>query len=210
MPPLLVNLIADYEQNANLPPIWKCCPCCFSEQASFKQHDCRIRELRYVVTFWVKTFLLTLFRWKCSVCKETFTVYPRFLLPYKRFITPSMLSLCRDYLSVGEATYRDIAHPGKSQYAYENNGSQEFSHVTIWNWFKGLLPFAKNAHKTILLLFRVVPDSSIHREVIPVNSRKYQSEERKICLEQVEFVIRVAGELGKSRIYVSNFPTTLN
>lgn len=210
MPPLLVNLIADYEQNANLPPIRKCCPCCFSEQATFKQHDSRARELRYVVTFWVKTFLLTLFRWKCSVCNATFTVYPRFLLPYKRFITPSMLSLCQNYLRVGEASYRDIAYPGKSQYAYENNGSRELSHVSVWNWFKGLLPFAQNAHKTIQLLFRAVPDSSIHREVIPVNSRKYQSEERQICLEQVELVIRVAGALGKSRINVSHFPTTLN
>jgi len=207
---LLINLIADYEHNANLPPVRKCCPCCFSEQAIFKQHDCRTRELRYIMTFWVKTFLLTLFRWKCSVCKETFTVYPKFLLPYKRFITPSMLLLCQHYINMGEATYRDIAHPEKSHYAYESNSSRELSHVSIWNWFKGLLPVVKNAHELMLLLFRAKPDNSLHRDVIPINPHKYQSEKRKICLEQVELVLRVAENLKRSNINVSNFPTMLN
>ena len=210
MTPLLTDLIADYEQTTHSPPKNKRCPCCFSEQVSFKRHDCRTRELRYVVTVWVKLFSLTLFRWKCSVCKGTFTVYPKFLLPYKRFITPSILLLCQQYLSKGEETYRDTAHPDKSQYLYENNDSQEFSHVSIWNWFKGLLPFAKNAHKAIALLFRAKPDSALHREVIPINSRKYRSESRRACLEQVELILRIAAELGRHKINVSSFPTIVN
>jgi hypothetical protein len=209
MTTILANLITDYKQTANLPPKRKHCPCCFSEQATFKQHDCRTRELRYIASFWVKTFVLTLFRWKCCVCNETFTVYPQFLLPYKRFITPSMLLLCHNYLCQGEASYRDIAHPDKSQYAYQNNHSQEFSHVTIWNWFKGLFPFTKNIHKVIMLLFRADPNCSIHRELIPINSCKYRSEARKICLEQVEPVLRIS-QWKHHKINVSNFPTIVN
>ena len=210
MKTLLTDLIDDYEQNATFPPNRKCCPCCFSEQATFKRHDSRTRELRYLVTFWVNTFLLTLFRWKCSVCKESFTVYPDFLLPYKRFITPSMLLLCQQYLRRGEASYREIAHPEKSHYVYNGKDSQELSHVSIWNWFKSLLPFARNAHKVIGHLFQIDPDSSIHREVIPINPHKYRSENRKNCLEQVELVTRISGEIERLNLNVSHFPTIVN
>jgi len=210
MAPLLTALITRYEQTANLPPCLERCPCCHSEQVIFKQHDCRTRELRYCVTFWVKTFLLTLFRWKCSVCKGTFTVYPEFLLPYKRFITPSMLSLCQQYLSQGEATYRQIVRPDGSQYVYENNSTQELSHVSLWNWFKGLSPFSRYAHQAVQLLFQVVPDSSIHREVIPINPHKYRSDPRKHCLQQMELILRVLRHLGQHKINVRIFPTIVN
>ena len=210
MPPSLQDLISHYQHMSNFPPNLNRCPCCQSEQVTFKQHDSRTRELRYCVTFWVNTFLLTLFRWKCSVCNATFTVYPEFLLPYKRFITPSMLLLCRDYLSTGKATYRQTVRPGGSQFAYKNNNNQELSHVSLWNWFKGLSVFNQYAHKAVKLLFKAVPDNSIHREFIPINPHKYQSESRRHCLEKVEFILRVIRHLSKHRINVRIFPTILN
>ncbi len=209
MDQILNDLISNYKHNANLSPCLECCPRCYSKQVTFKQHDCRSRELRYFVNFFVKTFLLNLYRWKCSICKTTFTFYPDFLLPYKRFITPSIQLLCQKYIKMGEASYREIAHPQGSQYTY-NNSSQEFSHVSIWNWIKGLSVYEKYAYKAAQLLLRVIPDGYIHRDIIPINPNKYQSDHRRQYLEKTELVIRVVEYLDRHNIKRSIFPTVVN
>ena len=210
MTPKLNDLIADYQRTANLSPCLESCPLCYSHNITFKQHDSRTRELRYCEYFFVKTFLLTLFRFKCSVCKKTFTFYPDFLLPYKRFITPSILSLCQAYLSMGEASYRQIVRPNDSQYAYQDSSNQELSHVSLWNWFKGLSALSTSAHKAAHWLFQLIPDCPVHRDVTPVNPRKYRSEARLACLQQAEWVIRVNHYLQEHTINVRLFPTIVN
>ncbi len=210
MTTILADLISSYQKSANIPPCLEHCPRCRSENATYKQHDCRTRELRYCDNYFVKTFLLTLFRWKCRVCEGTFTIYPAFLLPYKRFITPSIRVLCQKYLSMGESSYREIVHPEGSHYAYRDDDNKELSHVSLWNWFKGLSSFTQYARKGIQLLFRAVPDCSIHRDVIPINPRKYRSDDRKHCLEQTELVLRVIDYFDEHNIDVNIFPTTMN
>ena len=133
MPPSLQDLISHYQHMSNFPPNLNRCPCCQSEQVTFKQH-----------------------------------------------------------------------------FAYKNNNNQELSHVSLWNWFKGLSVFNQYAHKAVKLLFKAVPDNSIHREFIPINPHKYQSESRRHCLEKVEFILRVIRHLSKHRINVRIFPTILN
>jgi hypothetical protein len=207
---LIGKTMSRYQQNANISPNLKHCPRCQSKNVVYKQHDCRTRNLRYLENFLVKTFQLILFRWKCTVCEKSFTVYPAFLLPYKRFITPSICQLCQQYLRMGEATYRQIVHPEERHYAYVDDDNKELSHVSLWNWFNSLSIFAEYARKGVQLLLRTVPESSIHRDIIPINSRKYKSDDRKHCLEQTELVLRVVRHFHEHNIDVKIFPTILN
>lgn len=45
-------------------------------------------------------------RWKCPACRASFTEYPDYAIPRKRFVRRAVESLCRQYLEGGSASYR--------------------------------------------------------------------------------------------------------
>ena len=201
------KMIDDYVQKANLPPLLDRCPCCHSDNVSFKQHDNRKRKINFFTDeLIIQIEIILLFRWKCYFCKDKFTVYPDFLLPYKRFITNDILKLCHDYIKRGTTSYRKIVQPHGSHYVYSSTDSCELSHVTVWNWFKTLASFMETAHKATLLLVKKIPNCGIHRDILPITARKFQSEQRHQLLKISECVMRTYDTIDKFNLNINIFP----
>jgi hypothetical protein len=47
-------------------------------------------------------------KWKCRGCKRTFTQYPSFAAPFKRYTRATIERLCAKYLEEAKATYRRV------------------------------------------------------------------------------------------------------
>ncbi|MCP4395355.1 MAG: hypothetical protein GY804_13975 [Alphaproteobacteria bacterium] len=62
------------------------CHCCHHKPEVFKLHESRKRQFRLIVEDIVKVTVSFLLRWKCIDCGTTFTEYPSFALPHKRFV----------------------------------------------------------------------------------------------------------------------------
>ena len=203
--------IAKYTQEANLPPkIDKCC-FCHVKNALFKQHDCRERKIRVLLSnLAIQIITIPLFRWKCVTCNHKFTFYPSFLMPYKRFTTDSIIKLNENYINTGETSYRKIVHPQESHYAYDDKVKFcELSHSTLWNWMQTIACSVDIAKRAVSLLIKKNYSCTIHRAIIPINPKKYQSEERKELLIKVEDVLRTHYFLIQHKIAINLFPRIL-
>ena len=75
-----------------------CCPRCLLQPINFTLHECRKRTFRYIDGNFVKVLLTLLPRWKCSSCRKTFTVYPSFALPHKRYAQEDIVKISKNYI----------------------------------------------------------------------------------------------------------------
>jgi hypothetical protein len=207
----LIEKITKYNKKANLPPKLDKCHYCHVENTLFKQHDSRERKVRILLeNLSIQMIIITLFRWKCIYCNRTFTFYPCFLMPYKRFATDSIMKLNENYIHIGETSYRKIVRPNGSHYAYDdNNKFCELSHSTVWNWVQTLANSSSIAKKAINLLVKKNNLCEIHRKSVPINPRKYQSKQRKELLIKAEEVLRTYRFLILDKIEINLFPKIL-
>jgi hypothetical protein len=90
------------------PQLSQCplCKCPAHARVFFRRHEARERTFLVVVRDLVHTVLCLITRWKCAQCKRTFTWYPPFALPHKRYVLPGILDRCRRYVEDEEASYR--------------------------------------------------------------------------------------------------------
>ena len=203
--------IAKYTQEANLPPkLDKCC-FCHVENASFKQHDCRERKIRILLSdLTIQITKIFLFRWKCTLCNHKFIFYPKFLMPYKRFTTDSIIKLNENYINTGETSYRKIAHPHESHYAYDSLVKFcELSHSTLWNWMQTIADSIDIAKRAVNILIKKNYSCTIHRDVLPINPKKFRCEQRKGLLIKAEEVLRTQRFLTQYEIDINLFPRVL-
>ena len=75
-----------------------CCPSCRQTPPSYRQHARRQRQFCVIAGQWVYRFFTTLIRWKCVLCGTTFTFYPSFCVPYKRFVLAEITRLSGAYV----------------------------------------------------------------------------------------------------------------
>jgi hypothetical protein len=131
-------------------------------------------------------------------------------MPYKRFTTNSIIKLNENYIRTGETSYRKVAHPHGSHYAYGNKLKFcELSHSTLWNWMQPIASSIDVAKKAINILVKKNYSSTIHRDIFPINSKKYQSNQRKDLLIKAEEVIRTHRFLIQYEIDINLFPRIL-
>lgn len=118
------------------------CSSCHEKSDDYKLHECRERQLRVVIEDIVKVIITFLLRWKCPLCQSTFTDYPPFIKPHKRFILSDMCRLSQTYLESEKVTYRDTVKHKSSDIGYidpESGLCEQFlSHSTIYR-FMGYL-----------------------------------------------------------------------
>jgi len=165
------------------------CPKCSEKPECFKLHESRPRKFLFIVADIVKQVESLLLRWKCILCKATFTEYPDFALPYKRYVTDDILRLSGRYLEQYLETYRrlvtDQTDPNRTlPTAYKQGGC--LAHSTPWNWMKllGGLPVMYQAG--LELIGRFEPGTDLFRRFTPVAPRKYRSPARKKLLQKVK------------------------
>lgn len=143
--------------------------------------------------------LSLLVRMKCSRCGKTFTEYPAFALPYKRYVIDQIMGRSLTYLQTPTMTYAQATceligsqangrsppreplpvfypdpYPGKTT-------DRGLAPSTVHRWITTLGSLKETLQVATSLLLEKGAD--IHRQVVDVAVHKVRSVERKILLQ---------------------------
>jgi len=165
----------------SLPP----CPQCYVEAAHFKEHAYRDRKFLVIVDMLVVAVLSVLLRFRCPGCGKTFTFYPDFALPYKRYTRPTVTELSRSYVQDPEATYESAVMVDGSVPGYPDD-QRTLAPSTIHRFATTVSRLATTAGTALDLVLQQNPTSTICRDLalVTVPARKYRTSARKYLLLQ--------------------------
>lgn len=157
----------------------------------------RQRQFLVIVGRLIVKVLSMLVRMKCSRCGKTFTDYPRFALPYKRFVSHQIMERSLRYLQDDTISYERATcelDPGQTNGRSpprqplpvfypdpEQATSRGLAPSTVHRWITTLGSLKKILQAATSLLLD--KDASIHRQAVDVAARKYRSVERKNRLQ---------------------------
>lgn len=160
------------------------CPKCKSDGNDFKLHERRDRLFYVIIDSFVHTVASFLGRWKCCLCRATFTLYPQYALPYKRYGRDVGISLTKAYVTNDAATYRSVTSAIGYTTQTQKIDDRMLAGTTVWRWL-GFFGSLKNTLRNAFEIIRQsAPNSTVFRQMSPIHSKKYRSEERKTVLEQ--------------------------
>ena len=87
---------------------------------------------------------------------------------YKQFVSQTLLDKAKEFLGT-EKSYRQD-HPLSERGA-------ALAHSSVWRWLSWLGGLTRTCQKACQLISQKDPNSTLHREVIPIDPRKYRGEE---------------------------------
>jgi hypothetical protein len=133
----------------------------------FGLHGVRRRTFLATESSWVHAVQSWVCRYRCERCRATFTDYPVFAIPRKRYVVAAIVSGASAYLDDDEATYRGaIATAAGTPTFYagaEAAGGdpdddapriddRSLAHTTLWRWMAALaaMPRTVGAAKQLL------------------------------------------------------------
>lgn len=163
------------------------CLRCGKRTGDFKLHDRRQRSFLVALERLVKEVFVWLARWKCGLCGATFTLYPPFALPYKRYVTETVSTRTESYLQKDELTYRKAVLQDGMPVFYEGKeaGSideRTLRHSTLYRWLALFGALARTRREALRLIRQKSPSSSVFRKILPIPPWKYRSDERRKAL----------------------------
>jgi hypothetical protein len=176
------------------------CLACSREPVVFKRHDTRYRIFYVITNDGILRVISMVTRWKCTLCKRTFTAYPEFALPYKRYLLPDMVDLAANYLEDDLQTYRRAVLRNNAEIYHKCSDGREsgspLAHTTLHRWIGTLGKMRQTVAKALDYIKQKCPQSNIFREVatLVVHLRKYRSLERKDLLVRCRTLLRVQEE----------------
>ena len=162
----------------NLPD----CPYCKTSSKFFKRHELKERQFNIIENMLVLVVIGLLIRWKCPGCNKTFTQYPWFAVPYKRYTLPTIIDLCWQYLENSLLSYRKLVETLCP--VQHKSGNMLLQHSTIYQWITTLGSYSVIIRESQRLILEGNPRSSIVRVLsnFSVFGRKYRSSTRKTIL----------------------------
>lgn len=167
------------QTRCHLPP----CPRCKLTPDHFRLHDKRKRQFYSIVEQIIEVVIGLLARWKCPGCGKSFTQYPAFALPYKRYTLPTIDFFSQKYVAADEMSSRKLI--GETPVGYEPQKGKitehQLDHTTIHRWIGALGGFENIVRKAQDLILQADPASSVCRDLLnlTVSPRKYRSPQRK-------------------------------
>lgn len=174
------------------------CPKCGKFHGSFRPHERKRRSFLIVVDRLVCKVATFLMRWKCLRCNQTFTEYPPFALPYKRYVKGAVLKSSQRYVEEDQATYQSVIRVNGMPVCYEGQGEEiddrRLAPSTLRRWVGFLGGMKKTLQEALGLIRQKAPSSGIFREVYPIAPSKYRSDERRIVLQRCLRLFRAEGE----------------
>ena len=186
------------------------CPRCAGIPDGFKIHDRRRRTYRVVVERLVHCVSALVVRWKCELCRQTFSPCPDFALPYKRYARDVVLGFGQRYLGDEAMSYRGAVRVEELPVFYDSGpdggiDERALAASTLHRWLGWLGRLDKTLHEALRLLRRASATSGLFRKTHPVAAWKYRSAERRQRL-QVGLGL-LAAEAAYRRLFtVSIFP----
>lgn len=164
------------------------CPLCDGDPGGFSLHERRRRGFWVVVERLVRKLVSVLPRWKCSLCKGSFTQYPDFALPHKRYVRPEVQARARRHMADEAATYeqsaRDdamaVCHPIETA-----TGQEAHLHAsTVWRWVGFLGALKETTRRAMRLVRQRSATLAPPRNSYGVAARRYRSQARRLLLQR--------------------------
>ena len=178
------NLVRQGLDLCILPP----CPRCGVAPDFFKRHEKRKRIFHIIAELLVIKVLGLLSRWKCPGCNKTFTSYPGFALPYKRYTLPTILTFNQAYVQNPDTSYRKLL--AGSPLVYETSPDSDSNrepmteHSTIHRWISTMGSYSRLVQNATDLVIQADSATSLYRDLAGLNISpgKYRSPSRKQTL----------------------------
>jgi hypothetical protein len=192
---------------------WTCsrevCPRCFFS-ARFAKHDCARRKFRvrlYDPT--LDDIVIAVFdswrvRFCCSHCGKTFTEYPSFAVPHKRFVQQDVLAKALPYLQDEQSeqapqnqqapprTYRAAVRERRLPASYiQDTHGRQLSHTTVWRWLSWLGSLRKLVQRATGMILEKNASADVHRQTFPIACHKYRSDSRRQTLQEAARLFHV-------------------
>lgn len=124
------------------------------------------------------------------------TIRP-FALRRKQFVSPTVLERAKDFLG-SRKSYRQGVREQQRSLVYDDRQEHPLAargaalaHSTLWRWLSWLGGLTRTMQRASQLICQQDPHSTLHQQVIPVDPRKYRSEERRVSLEQAARMLLV-------------------
>ena len=127
------------------------CPHCKRAPEStlfFRRHALRHRKFLVIEGRYIRAVEGLLARWRCPFCRQTFTEYPPFALPYKRYAVPQIAPRALEYVEDDGVSYRKavldtylpIFHWFDATDGPDAYGDHEpvLAHTTLYHWVSAL------------------------------------------------------------------------
>ena len=167
------------------------CPHCDQRSVGFKYHASRSRFFYVIVDRMVQRVRSALTRWKCVVCQTTFTDYPDFALPYKRYVRQDLCRLSGRYVFEDGLSYRKAVRVNAMAVFYDAaEGASHpiddrmLTHSTVHRWISFLGDLKQTLAQSWQLIRAKSPSCELFRCRVAVGSWKYRSEPRQGLLHR--------------------------
>lgn len=175
------------------------CPVCHQRPAGFSRHDVRRRSLLCVTEGIVRRLVTFLVRWLCPLCNHTFTVYPRFMLRYKRYVADTVLDKSTAYVEDRAPTYRGTIKEGPLPVAYDAtpgslDDGRQLAPSTLHRWLSTLGGLREILRNAFAALKAACPGTNVFRVAPMIAPRKYRSQPRRLRLQAAATLLRVDRE----------------
>ncbi len=178
------------------------CPCCQGRPAGFKRHGLRKRLFLVFADWVIRRVWSYLTRWKCPLCKRTFTLYPDFALPFKRYVLAFIWERCAAYVEDAARTYREGLKKGGVAISYEDAASGTVLWPsTLWRWVNTLGDLPVTVREALNLVKQKDPSTGVFGRLwrIGIRTGKFRSAGRGILLRRCRELVTV------DRVYVRLF-----
>ena len=176
------------------------CPCCHGRPVRFKRHGVRLRVFLVFASEVIRRVWSYLTRWKCPLCRRTFTLYPGFALPFKRYVLPFIFARCTAYVEDVVRTYRDGVNEAGSPISHEDaDGGMELWPSTLWRWVARLGRFPVTVRQALNLIKQKDPSTDVFRALgrLRIRAGKFRSEARKRLLQRGRELVTVDQESAR-------------
>ena len=163
------------------------CPCCQGRPVRFQRHGVRHRLFVVFAEEAIRRVWSYLTRWKCPLCKRTFTVYPDFALPLKRYVLPFIQARCAAYVEDEARTYREGVKEAGNPISHEDaDGGVELWPSSLWRWVDRLGRFPLTVRQALNLIKQKDPSTGVFRALgrLRIRAGKFRSEARKLVLQR--------------------------
>ena len=138
-------------------------------------------------------------RFKCDCCERTFTDYPPFALPHKRYTTESIVDRSVHFSKNTDVSYRKAMWVGRRRIAYDNGPEdwRQLSHTTLWRWLGWLGGMTVLMAAACKLIRDKDPAVDLFRRAYPLDPRRYRSQQRRQTLQNAMRLLDAAALFGQ-------------
>jgi hypothetical protein len=184
------------------------CPRCNAAPLRFKRYGVRKRLFLVFANWMIRRVFSYLTRWKCPLCKRTFTLYPSFALPFKRYVLDFIRVRCAAYVEDEARTYREGVEEKEGAISHEDaDGGAELWPSTLWRWVKTMGRLPVTVRLALNLIKQKDPSTGIFRALgrMQIRAGKFRSEACKTLLIRCR-ELTLADSVYRALFSVSFFP----